>query len=203
MPPLRSLLIWLGVAALAVIPLIAAAQSPLLQWREPVYIAAGFAGVLGMVLILLQPLLAARLLPGISGATSRRIHRLSGATLVIAILLHVAGLWITSPPDVIDALTFTSPTPFAPWGVIAMWAAFAAAGLALLRQRIGPRIWRAAHTGLVTVVVLGTVIHALLIDGTMETVSKGTLALACLTGLGVAIHRMRAWTLLRKRRPHA
>lgn len=188
---------------LVVVPLVAAAQSPLLQWREPVYIIAGFAGVLGMALILLQPLLAAGLIPGLAGARGRRVHRITGASLIAAILVHVGGLWITSPPDVIDALTFTSPTPFAPWGVVAMWGAFAAAALALWRKRLGPRLWRPAHSTLVTVVVIGTVGHALLIDGTMENVSKATLALACLGATGLALARMKPWSMLGKRRPHA
>lgn len=40
------------------VPIAVAAFSPLLEWRGPVYIAAGFAGILGMALILAQPLLA-------------------------------------------------------------------------------------------------------------------------------------------------
>ena len=34
--------------------------------------------------------------------------------MAVAVVIHVAGLWITSPPDMIDALLFTSPTPFSP-----------------------------------------------------------------------------------------
>ena len=47
----------------------------------------------------------------------------------------------------IDALIFTSPTPFSPFGVIAMWAIFAVALLAAFRRRLGlrPRTWRIAH----------------------------------------------------------
>jgi len=88
--------------------------------------------------------------------------------------VHVAGLWITSPPDVIDALLFRSPTPFSAWGVIAMWAVFATALLAALRRplRIRPRWWRAGHLSLAVVIVGGVVAHALLIEGTMESVSK-------------------------------
>ena len=56
------------------------------------------------------------------------------AVLVIAVVLHVAGLWVTSPPDVIDALLFVAPTPFSNWGIIAMWALFATG----LRARTHP-----------------------------------------------------------------
>ncbi|WP_375573420.1 hypothetical protein ABWH93_09110 [Seohaeicola saemankumensis] len=59
MPATRSLLIWAALGLTIAAPLAIAATSPLLAWRQPVYIIAGFAGVVGMALILLQPLLAA------------------------------------------------------------------------------------------------------------------------------------------------
>jgi predicted ferric reductase len=77
----------------------------------------------------------------------------------------------------IDALLFSSPTPFSPWGVIAMWAVFAVALLAALRRRLGlgPRKWRIVHTLLAVVIVAGSVVHGMLIEGTMETMSKAAL----------------------------
>jgi predicted ferric reductase len=161
-----------------VVPIAAAAVSPLLAWREPVYILAGFAGIFGMTLLLVQPLLAAGELPGLSVVASRRCHRGVGVVLVLAVLIHVAALWITSPPDVIDALSFASPTQFSAWGVIAMWAVFATALLAAVRRRLRLRLWawRIAHTGLGAVIVVGTVVHAVLIDGTMEAISKVALS---------------------------
>ena len=118
-----------------------------------------------------------------------------------AIVLHVAGLWITSAPDVIDALLFNSPTPFSAWGVIAMWALFAAALLALLRQRLRlrPRIWRFAHTALAGVVVVGSVVHALLIEGTMETVSKVALCILVLMATVKVLADLQVWALRRRR----
>lgn len=53
-----------------------------------------------------------------------------------------------------------------------MWALFIAALLSALRRRLSPRAWRIGHTSLVSIVVLGSVIHAMLIEGTMETTSK-------------------------------
>lgn len=203
MPKPRALATLTGLAAIIGLSLFFAATNPLLQWREPVYIIAGFAGVVGMVLLLLQPLLASGLMPGASGARGRRIHRMTGAALVFSIVLHVGGLWITSPPDVIDALTFTSPTPFAVWGVVAMWAAFAAALLAIYRSKLSLRLWRPAHAFLVVVVVIGTAVHAVLIQGTMEPISKAVLALACLGATGTALYRMKPWSMLRRRSPHA
>ncbi|MEO0937283.1 MAG: ferric reductase-like transmembrane domain-containing protein [Pseudomonadota bacterium] len=178
-------LIWGAVIAALFTPVALAAASPLLQYRSPVYIAAGLTGIGAMCLLLMQPLLALNVLPGLTAGQSRRLHRASGLALVTLIIAHVAGLWITSPPDVIDALTFTSPTPFSHWGVIAMWAAFAAAALAAARRRLGPRLWRRAHLALAATIAAGTVAHALLIEGTMEPASK--LALTALLSAATAI----------------
>lgn len=172
MRSMRGALLWGGLAAALVAPLALAAMSPLLAWRQPIYIVAGFAGIAALGLMLVQPVLMTGLLPELAPYRARRLHRTLGALLVGAVLIHVVGLWITSPPDVIDALTFRSPTPFSVWGVLAMWAVFAIAGLATLRHRLRPRTWRIAHLLLALVVVAGTAAHALLIEGTMETVSK-------------------------------
>ncbi|MEM8538742.1 MAG: ferric reductase-like transmembrane domain-containing protein [Pseudomonadota bacterium] len=198
---LRITLIWLIVAAAVTVPLLAAAQSPLLAWREPIYILSGFAGIAALAILLLQPMLAVGILPGISALTSRRLHRICGVVLVLAVLAHVGGLWITSPPDVIDALTFTSPTPFSAWGVIAMWTVFAAALLGLLRRRLRVRVttWRRAHVGLAIVTVLGTVAHALLIEGTMETLSKVALCVLVLIATAKAAYDLKIWSRGKKR----
>ena len=181
------------MAAAIALPVAAAAVSPLLAWRAPVYIMAGFAGIAALALMLLQPLLAADALPGVRPHAARRLHRALGVLLVTVVILHVAGLWLTSPPDVIDALTFTSPTPFSAWGVIAMWAVFATALLAALRRplRLGWRRWRFGHTALALVIVAGTAIHALLVEGTMEPLSKAALCLIVLAATLFAVARGR------------
>src|SRR5213075_626128 len=107
--------------------------------------------------------------------------------------IHVGGLWITSPPDMIDALLFSSPTPFSPFGVIAMWAIFAVALLATLRRRLRPRTWRVAHTLLAIVIVAGSVVHAILIEGTMETVSKAALCALVLAATIKVMTDLRVW----------
>ena len=106
---------------------------------------------------------------------------------MVAVLIHVGGLWVTSPPDMLDALLFASPTPFSPFGVIAMWAIFAVALLAAFRRRLGLRTWRIAHMVLAAVIVVGTAVHGMLIEGAMETVSKAAL---CVLVLGAAIKVM-------------
>lgn len=198
----RPILIWTALAVAVTVPLAAAAASPLLAWREPIYIAAGFAGVIAMSLLLFQPLLAGGYLPGLSGQRGRRIHRFVGGALVAAVLIHVAALWVTSPPDVIDVLLFRSPTPFSIWGVIAMWAVFAAALLAALRRRLRlrPPTWRFAHTALAAVVVVGSVVHALLIEGTMETLSKVLLCGLALLATAKVFADLRVWAIRTRQR---
>lgn len=199
MARLRTSLIWAALTLLLIGPIWIAARSELLQWRDGPYIVAGLAGVVGLAVLLLQALLATARVPGIGPGLSRRAHLWLGLGLLAAIVIHVGGLWLTSPPDVIDALLFNSPTPFSLWGVLAMWAAFAAAIVALLRRRLGLRAHRALHSALVVVVVGGTALHALLIDGTMGTASKVALCLAVMGVTAKALRDRRAWQVLRRR----
>ncbi|MBO6891687.1 MAG: ferric reductase-like transmembrane domain-containing protein [Roseibium sp.] len=198
---MRSVLIWATLGIAVLVPLYAAATSPLLAWRQPVYIAAGFAGILALALLLVQPLLAGGFLPGLSGLRGRKVHRWIGGLLIGAVILHVAGLWITSPPDVIDALTFTSPTPFSAFGVVAMWTVFAAGLLAALRRRLNLslRTWRLAHTVLVLVTVAGTVIHALLIEGSMETVTKVLFCVLVVLATLKTVWDLKVWSSPKRR----
>ena len=190
---LKATLIWAVLAAAICVPIALAATSDLLAYRDLVYTMAGFAGIIALGLLLVQPVLIGGYLPGLSAYRGRRAHRWIGGALVVAVVIHVGGLWITSPPDMIDALLFTSPTPFSPFGVIAMWAIFAVALLAALRRRLGLRTWRIAHMSLAVVIVAGSVVHAILVEGTMETMSKAAL---CALVLGATIKVMadlRVW----------
>jgi predicted ferric reductase len=191
----RKILTWAALVIAVAVPMVVAAWSPLLAWRRPVYVVAGFAGVLALALLLVQPLLAGGYLPGLPAARSRRVHGWIGAVLALAVVIHVAGLWITSPPDVIDSLLFQSPTSFSAWGVIAMWATFAAALLAASRRRLRlrPRTWRAAHTALAAVIVACSVIHGLLIEGTMETFSKAALCILVVVATIKVLLDLRVW----------
>jgi len=180
----RATLVWIALATAICVPIVLAATSPQLAWRGPVYILAGFSGIVALGLMLVQPLLIAGYLPGLSAFRGRRVHHWIGGALVVAIVFHVAGLWITSPPDMIDALLYASPTPFSPWGVTAMWAILAVALLAIFRRRLRLRTWRIAHMLLAIVIVAGSVVHGILIEGTMETVSKAAL---CVLVLAAAI----------------
>ena len=195
---MRSALFWVVLAAVIGVPIALSLTSDLLEWRGPVYIVAGLAGMIALGLTLVQPLLIAGYLPKLSGYRGRRVHHWVGGALVVAVLLHVGGLWITSPPDMIDALTYTSPTPFSPWGVTAMWAIFAVALLAAFRRRMGLRAWRIVHMSLAVVIVIGSVVHALLVEGTMETISKAAL---CALVVAAAIKVIADVWMRRRRAP--
>ena len=184
----QLILFWAGLLTVATVPITAALMSPLLAWRQPVYIVAGVAGILALVLLLFQPMLACGYLPGFGRLRSRRIHRWVGVSLVLLVVIHVLGLWLTSPPDVVDALLFRSPTPFSPWGVISMWAVFISGCLVALRGklRLHLHLWRLVHRLLAVIIVAGSVAHAMLIDGTMENVSKSLLCVAVIGATMVA-----------------
>jgi len=195
----RAPLIWVALALAIGVPIAKAAGSEQLAWRGPVYILAGFAGIVALGLVLVQPLLIGGYLPGLSAYRGRRAHHWIGGALAVAVVIHVAGLWITSPPDMIDALTYTSPTPFSPFGVTAMWAIFTVAVLAALRRRLGLRLrtWRIVHIPLAIVIVAGSVAHCLLIEGTMETISKAALCVLIVVATVKVMIDLQVW---RKRR---
>lgn len=194
----RQIALWMAIALSILASVIAAAFSPLLAWRQPIYIMAGFAGIAAMVFLLIQPFLIAANLSGLKPTLGRRVHKMIGGALVVSVLAHVVGLWLTSPPDVIDALLFSSPTPFSFWGVIAMWAVFSAALLAGLRRKLKlkPKTWRLAHGSLVAIIVVGSVVHAMLIEGTMETISKVALCFLAILLTAKVLVDLRLWTLL-------
>lgn len=184
--------IWSGIALLVAVPVALATTSPYLGYRSMPYIIGGFAGILAVALFLLQPLLALGALPGMNKVHSRSWHRWVGASIVVAVLIHVGGLYITSPADTVDALLLVSPTAFSIYGVIAMWGVVFTAVLVVCRRRLRLRYstWQLVHNGLALVVVISTVIHAVMIQGAMEEVSKWVLCLAVLatTTGALAIH---------------
>jgi predicted ferric reductase len=191
----RAILIWTALAVTICFPLVLAATSPFHAWRSPAYIVGGFAGIVALCLMLIQPLLARGWLPGIAGYRGRRIHQWTGIALVAAVALHVVGLGIASPPDMFDALLFASPTAFSVWGVVAMWTVFASGLLAAVRRRstLTPRIWRRAHMILAGVIVISSVIHGLLIEGTMEVMSKIALCVIVVAAVATAATDRRLW----------
>lgn len=178
----RHVMIWGLLALVMGVPIVGAMNSPQLAWRSPVYIAAGFAGIVAMALLLLQPVLIGGHLPGLAGRTARRLHRICGTALVLAVTVHIAALWVTSPPDVVDALLLRSPTPFSVWGVLATVGVLVTVVSVTLRRRLRlhPYVWAAMHTGIAAIIAMSTVLHAWLIEGTMHPVSKTMLCIATL-----------------------
>ena len=88
----RVTLIWALLAAAIFVPLAAAAASEQLEWRGPVYIVAGFAGIIALGLVLVQPLLIGGYLPVLQAYRRRRAHYWIGGALVVAVVIHVAGV---------------------------------------------------------------------------------------------------------------
>jgi predicted ferric reductase len=193
----RGYLIWGGLTAVVLLPLLVAAQSPLLQWRQPIYIIAGFAGIAAMATLLCQPLLVGGYLPGLTTRTGRRAHHVMGAVLVAMVVIHVAGLWVTSPPDMIDALTFTAPTAFSAFGVISMWMLFGAAALSLVRRHLGVSVWRVGHATCVSLAVITAVAHALLIEGTMGDWTKAALCFSVILATAKVLADLKVWRSFR------
>ena len=184
----RNLILWSVVLFAILGSFSIAVQSPLLAWRRPIYILAGFSGVLALGLLQMQPLLAVGILTTGSPMRNRRAHQWIGGLLVCFVALHIIGLWITSPPDVIDVFLFRSPTPFAVWGALAMWSLFLAFGLMVFRRSLAfkPAVVKQIHLCLVAVVVVTTILHAVLIEGTMGQVSKWALCASVLLALILA-----------------
>lgn len=174
--------IWAGVLLALAAPIIAAGFSPYLLYRNPAYIAASFAGILALLLLVMQPLLAGGYLPNLRLRTARLWHRATGSLLVVAVTVHVLGLYITSPPDTLDALLLVSPTPFSLYGVIALWGVVVTGMLVALRRKL-PLLylpWAILHNTLAFLIVVTTVVHALLIQGTMGAFTKWLTCIAVL-----------------------
>jgi hypothetical protein len=79
-----------------------------------------------------------------------------------------------------------------------MWAIFTVALLAAFRRRLGPRTWRIAHMLLAVVIVAGSVVHGMLIEGAMETVSKAALCALVLAAVIKVMADLRVWRLARR-----
>ncbi len=182
-------MIWAALACAMIVPFGVAVVNPLLAYRAPVYIASGFAGIAALALLLAQPLLAAGYLPGLHPARARRVHKWIGIGIIAAVVLHIGGLYLTSPPDTMDALLLVSPTPFSVYGVIGLWSLVLTGVLVAVRLRMRPALWRVTHNVLAAVVVGASVVHALMIEGTMGAGSKIVLcALVVLAGAVAIIH---------------
>lgn len=170
--PWRRRLGWFAVLAIAVVPVAIAAASPLQASRDGLWVIGGMAGVVALALLFLQPVLIGGFLPLLRPARQRRWHRITGSVVAFLVFLHVLGLYLTSPEDITDALLLVSPTPFAVYGVMGLVGIVLTVCLAAARRHLGPASWRGAHLFLAAVIVVGSVVHAVQIDGVMGNLSK-------------------------------
>src|SRR4051794_28812067 len=118
----RAPLIWIALALAIGVPIALAAGSEQLTWRGPVYILAGFAGIIALGLVLVQPLLIGGYLPGLSAYRGRRAHHWIGGALALAVGCHGSGLRTCSPPASTARLSSTSPSAFPPIYPCTRWA---------------------------------------------------------------------------------
>ncbi len=165
------------VASIAVVPIIIAAFSPLLASRDTAYIIGGMSGIVALSLLLVQPLLAAGYLPGRSILSQRKWHRWVGSLFIVAVALHIVGLFVTSPDDMTDALLLAAPTPFSVYGVVALWGVVLTGILVVVRKKCSLLVWTLMHNGLALIVVIASVVHAVMIEGAMSHLSKQVLCI--------------------------
>lgn len=193
--------VWLVIAAVAIVPAVLAAASPLQRGREALYVVGGMAGVVAFCLVFVQPLVMARSPRLVGPAAALRWHRRIGLAIMGLVLLHVGALYVYSPEDVTDALLLVSPTPFSVYGVTGLVAVAATAVLAATRRRWPPgavRVWRALHSLLAVVIVGAGAIHAMMIEGAMEERSKLALCIVAVVAVAVAAWQVNVAPALRR-----
>jgi predicted ferric reductase len=171
------------LALIAIVPIIFAAFSPLQKGRELLWTIGSMAGIIGLSLLFLQPLLMPTAFPRLGVVRGTRWHRWGGIAIMAMVALHVGALYAYSPDDVTDALLLVAPTPFSLYGVISLWCLVLTMLLAATRRamRLRVRPWRILHSVLAVAVIGAGAIHAIWIEGVMEQYSKLALCLAALT----------------------
>lgn len=199
---LRRLAGWIAVTAIAVAPVVAAAASPLQKGREALWIIGGMAGVVGLSLLFVQPLLMAASPPLLALRAGVDWHRRGGIAIVVAVALHIGALYAYSPDDITDALLLVAPTPFSLYGVISLWCLVLTVALAASRRalRFGHRPWRILHSVLAVAVVGAGAVHAILIDGAMEPYSKLAICFAALAAATAGAVEVNLLSPMRRRR---
>lgn len=197
----RPVLVWLLLIGVIGVPVLVAALSPLQQGRNTAYVIGGLSGIVALALLLVQPLLAAGYLPGAHTMRQRRWHRWTGGFMFVAVAVHIIGLYLTSPDDMTDAMLLVAPTPFSVYGVIGFWSIVLTAILVAVRRHSGLSnlAWSIAHNLLAVIVVGASVVHALMIDGAMGSLSKRVLCICVLLVTMVVIFQLRVVRVYFKR----
>jgi len=174
--------VWLAVIVIAAVPVVAAAFSPLQAGREALWVVGGMAGVVSLSLLFVQPLLMATAPALLSTRDGIAWHRWSGLLIVALVALHIGALYAYSPDDVTDALLLVAPTPFSLYGVISLWCVVLTLGLVVARRilRLDHRQWSVFHSIVAVAIVASGAVHAILIEGAMEEMSKLAICIAAL-----------------------
>lgn len=195
----RGWLAWLGVAGAMTVPVALAVASPYLAYRNPAYILGGFAGIVCLALLLIQPLLAAGYLPGLSPVQARRWHRRAGVG-DRAVRGDPCRRPVRDQPARHDRRAVAGRADPV-LGLRGGGDVEPLPGRRLVplrrRTRLGPRGWSLLHNLLALVVVVATALHAVQIEGAMEPVSKTALCGLVLIATAAALIDVR---LLRQRR---
>lgn len=183
----------LTLICVLILAVIVAALNPLQESRSIEYVIGGLSGVVALALLLLQPLLAIAFLPHGSVIQQRRWHRWIGTAIVITVALHISGLYLASPQDMIDAMLLVAPTPFSVYGVVGLWTLVLTATLVAFRKRLRLNIstWNIIHNSLAVIVVITSVVHALMIEGAMGYVSKLILCICLIGATTIVVAQLR------------
>ncbi|KPF69713.1 hypothetical protein IP69_10205 [Bosea sp. AAP35] len=194
--------IWLLIALVAVVPIAAAAASPLLRGREWLWIAGGMAGVVALSLLFVQPLLMAAAPPLTAVRDRIAWHRWGAIAIVALVALHIGALYAYSPDDVTDILLLAAPTSFSVYGVIGMWCLILTVALTSTRRllRLGYKPWRIVHSVLAVALAGSSVVHAIQIEGAMEDYSKLAICLATLAATTAAVLEINLFVPMRQRK---
>ena len=190
----------LALVALFVVPLAAAALSPLQVGRDVTWVLGALAGVLALALATVQVLLPTPWLGDVLAGLDVRIHKTVGLTLAAVVVGHVLGLYLYSPDDVRDALLLQTPT-YSRLGVLSAWSVGLSIALALARNRLGLVYadWQILHSALAVAIVGTAVGHALMIRGTLDGPAELLLCAAAVAAVTAGVLYQHVLRPLRRR----
>ena len=193
---------WLLSALTAILPIGAAAASPLLGGREWLWITGGMAGVVALSLLAVQPLLVAAAPALLAPKAGVTWHRVGGIAIMAMVALHIGALYAYSPDDVTDILLLSAPTSFSIYGVIGLWCLILTALLTAVRRiyRLSYTAWRIAHSVLAVLLVGASVIHTIQIEGAMEAYSKLAICIVAMALTTAGVLEVNVLSRLRRRR---
>jgi hypothetical protein len=192
------------VAALLVGPAAAALASPLQVGRDAGWVLGAVAGAVALSLLAVQAALPTPWLDGVLARPWSALHRAVGLAVAAVVLAHMAGLYLSSPDDVRDALLLRAPT-YSRLGVLSAWTVGLSIALALARRRLGLTYsdWQILHSALAVAIVTTAVGHTVMIRGTLDGPAELLACGAALVAVSAAIVYQHVLRPLRRRAPDA